>query len=111
MSAFDPIIRFTGLATLVVGAALALVAAWVMFTGRRPIWFRRRHTLTDEYLRWWARAAGLVGLAGVAIGGPYALSYPVGGVGQLVQAMGFVLMAGGIGCWIYILSRHGYGAQ
>ena len=97
-----------GLALVVVGAVGVLIAGWVLATGRRPIWLRRRQSLTDAFVRWWAVGLLLTGLAAIAIGGPYAEGYPVAGAGRLVQLIGYLLMAGAVGCWIYLIRRSSY---
>jgi hypothetical protein len=99
-----------GLALMAVGASSVLIAAWVLVTGQRPVWLRRRQSLTDAFVRWWAVGLLLTGFSVIAIGGPYALGYPVTGTRWLVQVVGYLLMLGAIGCWIYIVRRSGYRA-
>ena len=108
MNDFEVVLRILGLALLVIGAAVVILASWVLVTGRRPTWVRRRQTLTEAYVRWWAAPALTSGLAAMAIGGPYIQGYPVHGAGQWLQAAGFALLLAGAGCWGVIIARSGY---
>jgi hypothetical protein len=48
VSGVDPavlILPTLGLVILVVGAACVVISGWVVLTGRRPIWLRRRQSL------------------------------------------------------------------
>ena len=99
---------FLGIALAAAGAVGVLIAAWVLVTGRRPIWLRRKQSLRDEFVRWWALGLLLSGLAAIAIGGPYARGYPVAGAGRVIQLVGYLLLVGAIGCWFYIVRRSGY---
>jgi len=107
---YASIYHIVGLALVAAGAASVLIAAWVLVTRRRPAWLRRRQSLTEAYVRWWAASLLLTGLAVIAIGGPDAMGYPVIGIGWLLQGVGYLLLLGAIGCWIYIVRRSGYRA-
>jgi hypothetical protein len=97
-----------GIALVVVGAACVLIAAWALVTGRQPIWLRRRQSLTEAFVRWWAVGLVLSGLAAIAIGGPFAEGYPVAGSGLILQGIGYLLLLGAVGCWFYVIRRSGY---